>query len=218
MEEVQLKPTGRKTLSIGTFGVRQEQTEVSSIVSVSLCLRGYPNTLLSLYVIPTIREPISSQPITVSEESHKHLLKLDLADSADVNSQLPVDILGGCDYYLELVTGGICRGVQGLTDIHIKLSWVLSGPIQCTESVVQSTAYVVTTHLLQAYSRPVESLHLSEQLCSFRELESLCIHEDKTLYDELISHVSFQNGRYKVSLLWKDLHEALPDNYQLSAR
>ena len=147
-------------------------------------------------------------------------MKLDLADSADINSRLPVhvDILVGCDYYWELVTGGICRGLKGPTAIHTKLGWVLSGPIQSTESVVQSTACVVTTHLLQADSRPVGSVQLSEQLRSFWELESLGIHEDKTLYGEFVKHVSFQDGRYEVSLPWKDLHEALPDNYQLSAR
>lgn len=219
MKQLQLKPTGGQTLSIATFGAMQEHTQVCPIVSVGIRLReGYPNVLLSLYVVPTICEPILSQPITASVESHDHLLKLELADSADGSSYLPVDILVGCDYYWDLVTGSVCRGVQGPTAIHTKLGWVLSGPTQSSEAMVQSAACVVTTHLLRVDSQPIdESAQLSEQLRSFWELESLGIREeDKTLYDEFVSHVSFQDGRYKVSLPWKELYNSLPDNYQLS--
>ena len=130
MDQLQLEPTGGQTVSIATFGAAQERTQVCPIVFVGIGLKGYPNAFLSLHVVPTICEPISSQPITASAESHAHLLKLDLADSADGASCLPVDILVGCDYYWELVTGGICRGEQGPTAIHTKLGWVLSGPMQ----------------------------------------------------------------------------------------
>jgi len=171
---------------------------------------------LSLHVVPTICEPISSQPILTSVEAHDHLLQLDLADSADGRSRLPVDILVGCDYYWELVTGSICRGAKGPTAIHTKLGWVLSGPTQPTELAMNSAACVATTHLLRVDSQHAESAQLSEVLRSFWELESLGIHEQKTLYDEFTKQVGFQEGRYKVSLPWKDLHEPLSDNYQLS--
>ena len=172
--------------------------------------------LPSLHVVPAICEPISSQPISVSVEAHDHLLRLDLADSADGSSRLPVDILVGCDYYWELVTGSICRGVQGPTAIHTKLGWVLSGPTQPSETAARSATCVTTTHLLRVDSQPAESAQLSEVLRSFWELESLGVHEHKTLYDEFASQVTFQDGRYKVSLPWKELHEPLSDNYQLS--
>ena len=167
MDQLQLKPTGEQTLSIATFGAAQERTQVCPIVTLGIGLKGYPNAFLSLRVVPTICEPISSQPITASAESHAHLFKLDLADSADGASCLPVDILVGCDYYWELMTGGICRREQGPTAIHTKLGWVLSGPMQSPDPVARSTACVVTTHLLRADSQPVESVQLSEQPCSF---------------------------------------------------
>ena len=65
-------------------------------------------------------------------------------------------------------------------------------------------------------SQSAESSQLSEVLRSFWELESLGIHEHKTLYEEFTSQVTFQDGCYKVSLPWKELHEPLSDNYQLS--
>ena len=54
MKLLQLKPTGRQTLSIATFGAIQEQTKVSPIVSVGICVKGYPNVSLSLHVVHTI--------------------------------------------------------------------------------------------------------------------------------------------------------------------
>ncbi len=58
---------------------------------------------------------------------------------------------------------------------------------------------------------------LDEQLRSFWELESLGIRdEEKTLLDDFAATVKFEEGRYKVSLPWKEFCRALPDNYQLS--
>ena len=94
MRLLQLQPTGEQTLSIATFGAIQEQTSVCPIVSVGICVKRYPTASLSLHVVPTICEPLSCQPITTSVETNAHL---DLADSADGNSCLPVDILIGSD-------------------------------------------------------------------------------------------------------------------------
>ena len=125
MTLLELVPTGEQTLAIATFGATLEQTKVCPIVHVGIRLKGYPNGALSLHVVPTICEPLSCQPITASAVAYKNLLELDLADSAELDSRLPVDILIGCDHYWDLVTG---RGKDGLVAIHTKLGWVLSGP------------------------------------------------------------------------------------------
>ena len=66
---------------------------------------------------------------------------------------------------------------------------------------------------------PTESTQLVEQLRSFWELKSLGIsEEDKMLYDEFASSITFQDGCYEVSLPWKEFHEPLANNYLLSDR
>ena len=219
MRLLQLQPTGERTLSMATFGAIQEQIRVCPIVSVGICVKGYPTVSLSLHVVSTICEPLSCQPITTSVEANGHLVGLDLADTADGNSRLPVDILIGSDYYWDLVTGSICRSEKGPTAIHTKLGWVLSGPTLSSSSMRCSSTYITTTHLLRIDDSPTESTQLVEQLRSFWELESLGIsEEEKTLYDEFASNITFQDGRYKVSLPWKEFHEPLADNYLLSER
>ena len=162
MRLLQLQPTGEQTLSIATFGTIQEQTRVCPIVSVGFCLKEYPNTVsLSLHVVPTICEPLSCQPITASVEAIGHLMGLDLADSTDGSSHLPVDILVGSDYYWDLVTRSVCRSEKGPTAIHTKLGWVFSGPTLSSSAVLCSSTYITTTHLLRVDDRPAESTKTS---------------------------------------------------------
>ena len=211
MKQLQLKPSGEQTLAIAAFGATQGQAKVCPIVSIGVRLT------LSLHVVPTICEPLLHQPVTASIESHDQLMSLDLADSADVNARLPVDVLIGCDHYWELVTGSVCRNERGPTAIHTKLGWVLSGPTN-TPIIEHTSSYAVTTHSLRAGSHPMctGTAQLNEQLRSFWELESLgIIEEEKTLYEEFAATIRFQDGRYKVPLPWKEFHEPLGDNYQL---
>ena len=127
-------------------------------------------------------------------------------------------MLIGSDYYWDLVTGSICKGDGGLTAVHTKLGWVLSGPASAQDSV-QCLMNLIITHVLRADTQMPDTTGLDAQLRAFWELESLGIHDvEKTLYDDFSSNVTFQDSRYKVSLPWKEFHEPLPDNYYLSLK
>ena len=92
----------------------------------------------------------------------------------------------------------------------------LVGPSSSSSSILCSSTHTTTTHLLRVEGQPTELTQLTEQLKSF---ESVGVHEEeRTLYDEFVSDVAFENGRYKVSLPWKEFHEPLADNYLLSVK
>ena len=79
-------------------------------------------------------------------------------------------------------------------------------------SVTQSV-----THVVHSKTHSVEQSTLDDQLRSFWELEALGIQEEEsTLFDDFASSVKFENGRYKVALPWREFHDPLPDNHQLS--
>ena len=64
---------------------------------------------------------------------------------------------------------------------------------------------------------PEKPSSLDDQLRAFWELEALGIQDkEKTLYDEFTGVVQFKDGRYQVPLPWREFHDPLPDNYQLS--
>ena len=212
-----LQTIEEQSLSIATFGSTKGHAKVCPVVNVGMYLKGYPSIFLSLYVVSTICEPLVEQPITACASQYPHLRGLQLADS-NVDSNLPVDLLIGSDYYWQLVTGSVCRGEKGPIALHTKLGWVLSGPTSCGNSI-QCAMNLGVTHVLcsESHSSP-EPDALQEQLHAFWELESLGIQqEEKTIFDKFMGTVKFENRRYTVSLPWKEFRDPLPDNYSLSS-
>ena len=63
---LQLELTGKQLLAIATFGSSKEQRSVCEIVNVGMCPGGYSPMSLSLYVVPTICDPLVSQPIPLA--------------------------------------------------------------------------------------------------------------------------------------------------------
>ena len=215
MKLLRLKATDTQTLSIVTFGAERKQNKVCPIVSVGICLKGRSTMTVSLYVVPSICNPITCQSVDTSVAADELLRDLDLADPTDGTFQLPVDLLIGCDYYWGLVTGSICRTGTGPT---AKLGWVLSGPTSSEQSSHCSTN-LVTTHISDVESQPHNNSCLEGQLQLFWDIKSLGILEtEATLYDTFCTTLSLKDGRYEVTLLWREHHKPLPSNYQLCER
>ena len=218
MKLLKLKATDTQTLSIATFGAKRGQDRICPIVSVGMRLRERSTMNLTLYVVPSICEPITCQSIDTSITANEQLMTLDLADPTDGTSDLPIDLLIGCDYYWDLVTGDICRTGTGPTAIHTKLGWVLSGPTVTSESSITHTAI---THQLQVDCQLMNDEPLEDQLRAFWEIESFGISQQEnacSLYEQFTKSVSLQDGRYQVCLPWKEFHKPLADNYQLSLK
>ena len=213
-----LEACGEHSLSIATFGSLRSNKKVCPIVHVNLCLKGYPSMPLTLYVIPTICEPLVAQPISECVGNHPHLLGLELADSSSTKTSLPVDLLIGSDYYWGLVTGNVCSGADGPTAIHTKLGWVLSGPSSLGD-LKQTATSLSVTHVLHAEANSPSSCTLDDQLKAFWDLESFGITVDNcSVLDEFQNKIRFTGGRYEVSLPWKNPNQGLPDNYELCLR
>ena len=210
-----LKPCGEQSLSIATFGSSRRTKKVCPIVNVCLTLKGYPRITMTLYVVPTICEPLTEQPISDCVQAHPHLLGLDLADSSNPTSGLPVDLLVGADYYWKLVTGNVCRGEGGPTAIHTKLGWVLSGPSSPGNSE-NSLVNLSVTHVLHTGTDLNTDYALDNQLSAFWDLESFGVVENKkSVLEEFEERIHFTGERYEVSLPWKTSCSTLSPNYTL---
>ena len=213
---LKLEPSREQLLEIATFGASDGQRKVCEIVNVGM--QGYSPMSLSLYVVPTICNPLASQPIATCIEQSDLFKDLEFAYYSDGSSTLRVDVLIGCDYYWELVSGDVRRSEHGPTAVHTKFGWVVSGPNHAKSHSV-CAATLMTTHVLRTDTKRLETVSLEEQLRSFWELESLGIQqEEKTLYNDFTSNIAFSQGRYQVTLPWKEFHEVLPDHYQLSLK
>ena len=213
-----LKSVSEQCLSIAAFGSRGEDPKMCEIVRVGVRSKFGPDKELTLFVVPHICDALTAQPISVCAETYSHLAQLDLADASDGHSQMEVDILVGCDYYWDFITGQTIRGEGGPVAIQTRLGWVLSGPVNPVKHLV-STVNLVTTHVLRINSQPHGTKELDDTLQSFWRLESLGIcTPERSVYDDFASSIQFKQGRYEVALPWKEGHAPLPQNYELCRR
>ena len=205
-------------LAIAAFGNRRGASQLCGVVRVGVKTRDGPDMELTLFTVPHICDPLSAQPISLCAETCSHLLQLDLADTSDGETLMEIDVLIGSDYYWQLTTGKVLRGDSGPVAIHTRLGWVLSGPTTLTGHPMPAVS-LIATHTLRIDSEPCNTGRLDETLRSFWELESLGICEpDKSVLDDFDSSIQFKEGRYEVSLPWKESHGPLPTNYELSLK
>lgn len=214
-DTLKLKACRKQLLSVMTFASSDQQTKNHDVVRIGLATRDGKGQELEVFTVPFICQPLSAQPVNLCAAKYDHLNNLDLADPCHDGTSMEVDLLIGSDCYWTLVTGEIRRGEAGPVAIHTKLGWVLSGVAPIPREQFTSHSFL-TTHVLRVDSTG-SSENLNEILHSFWKLESLGIVDpDDTVLDEFSQTVCFHNGRYEVSLPWKDSHPPLPDNFDLS--
>ena len=205
-------------LSIATFGAAGHKSQRFEVLRVGLKMKDGKNQELKLIKVPSICEPLTAQPISLCLNKHDHLNRLDLADYSDAQETLQIDVLIGADYYWELVTGKTSRGKDKAVAVHTRLGWVLSGPAPKTKQS-KNSVNLLTTHTLHVGTTGIDADTLNRTLQSFWELESLGVKQpDQCVFTEFEEKIQFKSGRYEVSLPWRDVHQPLPDNYQLPTR
>ena len=139
---------------------------------------------------------------------------MNFASELTYSAQIQPDVLLGSDQYWSLLTGEIVRSEGGPAALNSRLWWILSGPAVAARGA--GPASTLVTHTLR-----VDGINgikvLERELHSFWSIESLGILEtEEMVQSQFEDHVSFSNGRYTVSLPWKDPCLSLPTNYSLS--
>ncbi|KAL9977059.1 hypothetical protein ACROYT_G014423 [Oculina patagonica] len=131
-----------------------------------------------------------------------------------------IDMLIGCDYYWDFVTGETRRGDEGPIAVKSKLGWLLSGPVNGTldRSYVSHSNFIIEGH--DALFARNEDNVLTNTLKDFWETEAIGIKDltqPETETDESFKiDVAWSGDRYEVKLPWKE--DCLPlsfDNYLL---
>ena len=150
-------------MSIVTFGSTKRLDQSCEIVRIGMKLQDGSDQFLELFTVPTICEPLTSQPIAFCTERYGYLSQLDLADDFDGKSAMNIDLLIGADHYWNQTTGRTIRGGNGPVAIHTKLGWVLSGPAPDVGANHQS-ASLITSHTLHVGVVPPDTKGLDDTL------------------------------------------------------
>ena len=120
---------------------------------------------MNALVVPFTCNPMTTQQIDHSGESHNHLLGLELANPANTSDVLEIDVLMGSNCYWNLVTRRVIGRDKGPTTIHTKVGWVLSGPAEQPEVTMNLT--FTTTHVLKIETCPHAKGNLDDHLKQF---------------------------------------------------
>ena len=172
----------------------------------------YSPSHLSVTLCPTSLLTFARTPLVTLLTSTLQILLLTAATSL-----LEIDVLIGLDYYWDLITGRTRRGSHGPVAVETKLCWILSGPAPTTSDSLHCSTLLTTSHSLKIdlSPSPNKDRQVVDLLQSFWDLETMGITEtEHTLDDEFCDKITIRDGRYEVSLPWREVHKPLPDNRQ----
>ena len=143
-----------------------------------------------------------------------HLQDIKFPEKFPRNEQ-EIDVLIGLDFYYSFVSRDVVRGGPNEpVALRTSLGWVFSGPTgshgqDCTVSVIVQVC---------------ASQELNDTLQKFWNLESIGIkpvempvstsQSESTVLKKFKATLAYKNGRYEVSLPWKDEQVVLKDNYK----
>ena len=223
---LQLSPVKHEDISIKVFGSNESNDTRCDVVKVGLGARHLEfETEVSALVVPTICSPLQGQTVRWAKKNYAHLKNLNLADfPKETETELSVDILIGNDVMWRLLTGEIIKGETDETPVAVgtKFGWVLSGVVADIPRSLLSAVNLTTTHLLrvecqsQVVGNSIADKVLDRKVNELFELETLGITEVDSVEETFTKDIQFEQGHYKIKLPWREHHDILPDNYQLS--
>ena len=220
-DRLHLPIVGKEKIQIKTFGNTESTLQECDVVQVCLECPDGLKMFLNGYSVPIICSPITSQHIGFAQSYYPHLRKLPLADFANGDEPLEVDILLGSDYYWSLVIGQPVRGEsnRGPTAVKTRLGYVLNGPVDVPNRGRATNSSVNTTHLMKVETVTSFEESLKCEVKKLWDYETLGVKENEpSVYDTFVDQVELKEGRYEVNLPFKDDEISVSDNYSLSEK
>ena len=218
-EKFGLFPKRKEKLLIKLLG--QENEDLRECGIVEFCVRGLSQSSgvqMTAHIVPPICSPLVNQAVQFAQQSYSHLVDLKLADQPSEDFGSEVDVLIGNDFYRSFFTGNTERGESGPVAMKTSLGWVLPGPLLQTPGS-DTDVYLVTLRLdtSSCGDTIIEKRiydPLLEQVKKFWELEAIGVStQEETVHEKFLDTIHLNNGRYEVSLPWKEQHALLPDNH-----
>ena len=203
-----------EAIEIKPFGTKEGKKQLCNVVDLKIVCQDGHLLSISALVVPCICDDVNVLSLRKIQDRYSHLTDLNLADVGDGLSS--IEVLIGADQYWSVVTGRVRQGSEGPTAIETRVGWILSGPVE-NSAVLQS----FTTSLLSSHSLRVDAVSdnkdLNENLKQFWELEAMgiCSSHENSVHDKFVQEITFKNGRYEVSLPWRENSQELPVNFDV---
>lgn len=203
----------REWLTVNTFGQRAVGSNLREVVRIDLTPVGGGKVLpIEAFVVPEISR-VQNEHLESVRMDYPHLSHIWLSDVCKERDDLEIDVLIGADYLWSFQAGNVVRGeAHEPVAVETELGWVISGPLTYSQSA--DKGQVVQVNFVGSDRVSPDSLDRNVQ--RLWDLETLGVTACDGVYEEFIESISFNGPRYSVKLPWKESHDSLPSNYELS--
>ena len=215
---------------IKTFGNDEGQLKLCDCVSVELKSKQSEFSMqFNLLEVDQICSPLKGQSIRWAQKEYPHLQGLKLADfPSETETELEVDLMLGGDTLWPIMTSEIVHGQSKEQPVAAgtKFGWVLAGPVNNVPRSLLSCVNLMKAHFLRidveceprvsSYSNESDQF-MDQKVSELFELEALGITEIDLVHENFVKDIRFENGHYVVKLPWRQHHDILPDNFELSS-
>lgn len=230
-EKLQLPINGSEILTVYTFSTTKPRQLQTPVTELRLLMKDGSSLHLRVNVVRKITGTL--QRACINTKKIEHLLKdITLADSIPTsNETASLELLLGNNYYCDILSGDVPmkQVIPGLTLMASKLGWILTGRVKCQEapsapsvSMLTYTSSPISAHLAAQFNAQEPPTEHQLPLEDFWKLETPGISESVTVNDDdkapqkFNDTVRFEDGRYQVTLPWKDESPLLPTNHELA--
>ena len=210
-----LQPYQREDINISSFGANCHLNRQIDVAMINLLTSDGQAIRLSVLVIPRIATPLQNTA-SISVTHLPHLQNLQLAHPLASEQEFEISLLVGADHYWDIVGDHIVRGVGGgPIAVASKLGYLLSGPVQLTNTLHTSTSTMMLTI----------TQHCEFDLERFWNLESVGVAvSDISAEEDMLQHYLSScvtrdpDGAYVARFPWRLNPPSLPSNFIVAER
>ena len=147
---------------------------------------------------------------------------------SETETELEVDLMLGGDTLWPIMTSEIVHGPSKDQPVAVgtRFGWVLAGPVNNVPRSLLSCVNLTKAHVLRvdvdcesrvsSYSNESDQF-MDQKVSELFELDALGITEIDSVHEKFVKDIRFENSHYVVKLPWRQHHDILPDNFELSS-
>ena len=215
-KELYLKILSSEYLNLHTFGSETAKEVKSFLVEMQMTLLDgtwkFNENTVSIITGKIHRAPLNfNNPL---------LHNLQLANTLPKKyEEMPIDLLIGNDYYYDLITLERIELASRLYLTGSRLSWIISGCVNCTNMLKSQTTLFVNNMLSSYELLTFEETSYHNMMISAPwniPIDDTLIDDGKQILQQFKNTLMFHDSRYFVTGVWKYNADSLSSNFSLA--
>ena len=206
----------KEWLEITTFAKTTCDSKLREVFELEISpFKGHGSIKMEAYAVESIAQ-VKNEHVELRKRDYAHLRNLWFSDVCRANDVFDVDVLIGSDYLWLFQNGNTVRGRPNEpVAVERSLGWVLSGQVKAPSEGINWLHSQVSCVNLVGHDPGTQ---VTDDIHRLWDYDSVGIRENNEVHEALKDGIVFTGERYQVKLPWKEAHEPLPSNYNVSVK